>query len=602
MEAGETYTISGWIRLSGTDSDEVAITIKQIDGDGIRYHRVAGSTGYDGHWTLLSGSFTLNVVGTLTMLDIYFESPAAGVNYYLDDVEVLGPDSPPDSNATGSVDISTTYQELEGFGASGAWYEGWLLAHPLKNQLYDILFEQLDLDIYRLRNTYGISSSYISRSAQIVAAAETSLGHPIKIMISSWSPPAYLKSNGSTVAGTLKKDPYGDYMYDEFAEWWADSLAAFSSYGINADYINIQNEPNWVASWDTCLLDPSESATVAGYNEAFKAVWQKLNTEMGSAMPKMLVAEARNISLSGNYLDNLINDSHVYGYAHHLYGDGSGNNPDAYIPAMTSFASQYGDKPRFQTEYSHDETTFIDAINLAMLMHNSLTIEGVSVYMHWSLFWGEPSGLVALEFPWGSDPGYTINPVYYAFKHYSAFTDPGWSRVEASTDSSGLRISAFKNPDHTELTIVIINVSDIGIDLALSLEDFSPTSSEVYRTTETEHTAYVGTFDDSLPLSLPPESITTISLTGSFSPQNCADVHAAGFGLASDLNGDCYVNYKDLGIIADYWLNTSSGELNNCDGADFELDGNVDFVDFSTFGLQWLECNDPENLSCTPTW
>jgi len=516
-EDGKTYRISGWVRLQNADDDWIGITVSQTDSDGTHYHRVNRSTGYNDRWIQLYGNFTLNVTGNLTELNVYFEGPEPGVNFYLDDAEVLLI-RPPAPNAIGSVDVSTVYQELEGFGASGAWYEGWLTAHPLKNQLYDILFGQLGLDIYRLRNTYDISTSYIADSAQIVQAAEASLGHPIKIMISSWSPPPYLKSNGSIGGGTLKKDSIGNYKYDEFAEWWADSLATFSSYGINADYINIQNEPNWVTDYDTCLLDPSESATVAGYNEAFEAVWQKLNNEMGSAMPKMLAAEVRNISLSGNYLDNIINDSHVYGYSHHLYGDGSGNNPDAYIPAMTNFASQYGDKPRFQTEYSHDETTFTDAINLAMLMHNSLTIEGVSVYMYWSLFWDEPSGLVALEFPWGSDPGYTINPVYYAFKQYSAFTDPGWRRVEASTDSSGLRISAFISPDANELTIIIINTSDTGIDLSLSLGYFSPESCEVYRTSETEHTAYVGIFDQSQPLTLPPQTITTVSLTGSYSP------------------------------------------------------------------------------------
>ena len=605
MQPGETYDISGWIMLENSSSDQIAVTIERKDDRGTNYIRVDTATGSNSSWTQLSGQFTLDVVGTLTTLDLYFEGPEAGINFYLDDAEVWGDGAePPDANAVGMVEIGIVYQELEGFGASGAWYEGWLTAHPLKNEIYDVIFGQLGLDIYRLRNTYDISSDYISRSAEIVQAAETSLGHPVMIMISSWSPPAYLKSDSNTVGGTLKKDAYGNYMYDEFADWWADSLDEFSSRGINADYVNIQNEPNWVASWDTCLLDPVQSAAVAGYNEAFEAVWQKLNTVMGSAMPKMLAAEARNISLSGDYLDNLINDSHVYGYAHHLYGDGSGNNPDAYIPAMTGFASQYGDKPRFQTEYSDDETTFTDAINLAMLMHNSLTIEGVSVYMHWSLFWGEPSGLVALQFPWDSNPGYTINPVYYAFKHYSYFTDPGWYRVEASTDSDALRISAFKNADNTALSIVIINISDADINLALSLEDFSPGTSSVYRTSESENVAYVGTFDESQSIELPPQTITTVSLTGSYAPDfsDCGEVLAAGYGLASDISNDCYVNYIDLEVITDYWLASGCGDLDNCGGADLEPDGDVDFVDLSTFLLQWLQCNDPQDPDCSPNW
>jgi hypothetical protein len=125
---------------------------------------------------------------------------------------------------------------------------------------------------------------------------------------------------------------------------------------------------------------------------------------------------------------------------------------------------------------------------------------------------------VTIDNPWQGNPGYTINHIYYAFKQYSAFTDPGWHRVKASTDSTGLRISAFKNEDGTELTVVIINVSDIDIDLTLSLGGFTTDSSGIYRTSETEHTKYSGTFDQSQPLALRSETITTISLTGSYSP------------------------------------------------------------------------------------
>jgi hypothetical protein len=241
-------------------------------------------------------------------------------------------------------------------------------------------------------------------------------------------------------------------------------------------------------------------------------------------------------------------------------------------------------------------------MNLAILMHNSLTVEGVSAYLYWELFWAKPRGLVSLDNPWQSNASYTINLPYYAFKHYSAFTDPGWHRVEASTDSSGLRISAFKSPDSTVLSVVVINTSTTDIDLSLSLEGFSPDSSGVYRTSETQHTAYIGTFDESQPLTFPMQSITTISLTGTPYFSNCAEVLAAGYGLTSDINCDCHVDYRDLEIMTDYWLTTNCDELSNCGGADFEPDGDVDFVDFGTLAVQWMQCNDPQEPDCTPNW
>jgi len=82
--------------------------------------------------------------------------------------------------------------------------------------------------------------------------------------------------------------------------------------------------------------------------------------------------------------------------------------------------------------------------------------------------------------------------------------------------------------------------------------------------------------------------------------QNCPEVHAGGYGLPSDLDGDCYVGYLDVYVLADYWLQTCADD---CEGADFEpADGTVNFLDFSDFVVQWLWCNDPQNPNCVHNW
>jgi glucuronoarabinoxylan endo-1,4-beta-xylanase len=509
--------------------------------------------------------------------------------------------------AAGAVDLSAVYQELEGFGASIAWLSEVLVPLADNNPgIYDVIFGDLGLDILRLRNTYGYTGNdvnCINQCAEIISEGRARTGRPLKIMMSSWSPQASLKSNGTTTnGGTLKKDGGGNYMYSEFADWWADSLTAWDNNGVVVDYVNIQNEPNWAASWDTCLFDPIETPTIAGYNQAFEAVYQELYSRMGSAIPKMLAPESEGFYLLQSYIDALIDANHVYGYAHHLYNDGgTAYNPDGYIPAMTNFAAQYGDRPLLQTEFSDDThvTSYDAAIDLAVLMYNSLVIEQVSAYLYWELVWYQNKGLVGI-----ASSSWTINPVYYAFKHYSALTDPGWRRVGASADSNSLRISAFKSPDSTELTIVIINVSDSRVVLTLALNGFSPDSSVLYRSTSIQYWSNFGPFSPIM--SLPPESITTINLTGSSSPNfsNCDEVLTAGYGLTSDISGDCYVNYKDLKIITDYWLSDDCGWFNDyCDGADLKLqDGNVDLIDFSRFTSQWLLCNDPEDTGCVHNW
>jgi hypothetical protein len=54
--------------------------------------------------------------------------------------------------------------------------------------------------------------------------------------------------------------------------------------------------------------------------------------------------------------------------------------------------------------------------------------------------------------------------------------------------------------------------------------------------------------------------------------------------------------------VALYWLHTDCAGLGDCEHSDFGPDGDVDFGDFSTFGLQWMSCNDPNDPDCTPNW
>ncbi|MBN1765732.1 MAG: carbohydrate binding domain-containing protein [Sedimentisphaerales bacterium] len=592
---GQTCTISGWVRLDNAASDSVGLTVHQTDDNGTSYHPVSWVTAQDDTWTYISGDFTLDVTGTLTSLFFYFEGPAAGVNFYVDDAELINPYIDP-NHAIGQVDVNTRLQEIEGFGAAGAWYGGWLTQHPKKIELYDILFNQLGLDIFRIRNTYDIDQDNFDVSVEIAAQGEASLGRDLKIMISSWSPPAYLKSNDSTVAGTLKKDTSGDYMYTEFAQWWAQSLSAYSAAGLDADYINMQNEPDYLADWDSCKFTPTETVDWAGYNLAFEALYNELSP--GPNDPRLLAPEAVGFGSSAAFIDALIDTDHVYGYAHHLYGDGSGDNPDGYIPGMTSFAAGYGDKPLLQTEYSHANETYTDAMNLALLIHNSLAVEGVTAYLYWDLFWGEPGGLVALEGYWLPDAGYTINPVYYAFKHYSAFIHSDWQRVDASTDSEDLRISAYISPDNMHLSVVLINTSaDIDIETDLAFSGFTISNGNVYRTTQTTHCELIQTYDGASPLSLPAQSITTLVLFNT--PMDCQQVQDLGYRLTGDLDGNCRVELPDLLVMVAQWLSTDPMAMPPDYSPDINTDDKINLLDFAALASDWLKCNDPEPSGCT---
>jgi hypothetical protein len=97
------------------------------------------------------------------------------------------------------------------------------------------------------------------------------------------------------------------------------------------------------------------------------------------------------------------------------------------------------------------------------------------------------------------------------------------------------------------------------------------------------------------------ESVSSSEASATPAYQNCADVISGGDRILSDLSGDCYVDYYDLEVIANYWMRSDCSPPGNCQGADFEpADGTVDFFDLSDFSPLWMTCNNPGDPDCTP--
>jgi glucuronoarabinoxylan endo-1,4-beta-xylanase len=434
---------------------------------------------------------------------------------------------------TGSLVPAETHQTIEGFGGSLYYYGGWVAAHPYKKEIYDLLFKDLGVDILRLGNEVGYGT-FNPPGPEFVSEAEARRGRPIKVLLSSWSPPAYLKSNGSTKNGGTLAKVDGRYDYKGYAEYWADSFEAYSEIGVVPDYLSIQNEPGFVAGWETCELAATEGGGKAGYDSALAAVAAEFAAR--GIQTKLLAPEVLGIqsSLVQSYARHFNKDA-VYGYAHHLYGSGDAKSPDTFLPAMRSLVRDLNDKPFFQTEYSDQN---LDGFNLAWLMHNSLATEEVSAYLHWGLAWPDYPGseLIQIDNPWdrGSwveTKGYRASDRYYAFRQFSRFIDPGWKRITATTASKNLRLSAFISADGDSLTAVVLNVSSAPLAISLDLGGFVPAASSRVRTSASEKGQELGPVDAAAGFDLPAKSITTVVFTGALSSAPVRPRRPAGFLL-----------------------------------------------------------------------
>ncbi|MDF7826210.1 sulfatase-like hydrolase/transferase [Pontiellaceae bacterium B12227] len=421
------------------------------------------------------------------------------------------------------IDAGLRHQKIEGFGAAIAWYASLVPKSIYADELTDLLFRDLGLDMLRIQNVYELDNyeNASSQAINMVNMGEASLGRSLKILMTAWTPPARLKSNTSqagTAPATLDSDANG-YRYADYASWWADSVDYYTSLGVNIDYLSIQNEPNWHPDYSGCAMDPIENETHAGYGKAFEAVWKELALRKGTqGMPKMIGPETIGINKADEYIDGLPQPSHAYAYATHYYQNGVGESPDDLNVEMQQLNDGYGYKPLFQTEFSvlSENTNSVIArkLNLARLIYNGLTLEELSAYFYWALYWVDngSGGNALINIPSDPSASYTINPEYYAFKHYSAFVHDGWRRLDVSTTNS-LLISAFTSPDQDKMSVIVVNSGTAAENLDLTFSNGTVTAGSIYRSTDVLDCELIGTYTNGSSLSMPAQSITTLSLS-----------------------------------------------------------------------------------------
>lgn len=434
-----------------------------------------------------------------------------------------------------SINPQIAYQTIEGLGGAVAFYGGWVPAHPYRLEIYTNAFAGLNLSMLRLGDWYRYNAGFNSAGGDgqvagtIVSNANRILGHPVPVLMSSWSPPAFLKSNGQTANGGTLIMTNGGFAYTNFAKYWYDSLQSYQSNGVSPAWISIQNEPDFAAGYDSCILNPTEGVVngtnYASYSKALGATFNLLSNNMASP-PKLLAPECVHIAYNDlvNYAGTMSSNS-FYGVTTHLYGDG-GSTADSFSSALSSATNVFPGKPHFMTEYG-----FPDMINTACLIHNCLTVGQDAGFNYWSLVWPFPGdALVQIENPynlssWTNAPsgvttqshGWWLTPAYWAMKHFSYFIQPGYRRVSAGDNDTNVRPSAFLSPNGLRLVVVLINTSATASSaMNFNFGTFNFGKSSVYQTAGTNTYAGTNAFSSlgslTNPQTLPPLSLTTVVL------------------------------------------------------------------------------------------
>lgn len=472
-----------------------------------------------------------------------------------------------------TINANTRFQTIEGFGGAICFYNGWVTAHPYKNEILTNAFAGLNLSMLRLGNwfRYQGTTNFDPDAPGIVAKANQVLGRPVPILMCSWAPPAFLKSNGQVGNGGTLLSTNGGFAYNEFAQYWYDSLRAYGSNGVSPSWISIQNEPDWAAGYDSCVFKPTEGVVngtnYASYSKALDATFQRLTNL--PAPPKMLAPEVLGIGYNNvqNYAATM-NANSFYGVGYHLYHGSSDGTPDGYISSFRAVTNVFPTKPRFMTEYGVS-----NMIDSATLIHNALTEGQVSGYNFWSLIWPvDGLGLIQIEFPWDQSRwtnaptgtttqshGWWFSPAYWSMKHFSYYVTPGFERVGATCSDANVRVSAYVAPDNQRLVAVFINRSANTVaTVTPNFSSFSFNTSSVYQTAGTSKFLPLGAVGSQL--TLPAASLTTVVLdkTGAVGPPLSLNLTATTLTLSWPETSTGYTLQSRTNLLLGNWGNVTT--------------------------------------------
>lgn len=442
--------------------------------------------------------------------------------------EAKEPDVDPVSDSIAlTINLTNKKQEMIGFGGALTWYSNWLTSNTKVNEIADLMFTDLGIDIIRFKTWYypdnypsnkevsnmsnngdnDYAKAHWDATNQLYTLAKQRNPN-VKVLLSSWGPPISLKDNNKLREGTLKKNENG-FMYDEFAEYW-NNLLDYTPF--NPDYISIQNEPTYTNSnWTTCKWSISETAALPGYNTALNKVYDKIKNR--AHVPLLIGPESQDIPTYSPFVNVLKDNPNCAMFGWHPYNINSTTSAASITASLNNVAS-LSSKPNMMTEFSDNLSWF----NTALFIQESLTRANTSAYIYWKLMWATPtSGEDAAMISTRSSPTspYQVTPYYHLIKHFSKNIDAGYHRVEtttATTPASNLVTSAFVSPDNTKVTIVVINNGTSNAKVHFIAEGKTATGISVVQSKEGSYYTSVTTTSPSKSIILPGKTITTVVL------------------------------------------------------------------------------------------
>jgi glucosylceramidase len=378
-----------------------------------------------------------------------------------------------------TLDPNTVHQEIEGFGAALTGSSAYLINSKLNSSqrnalLQDLFNPETGIGISALRLTMGSSDfSLHDFTYDDIPAGQTdyplanfslaedqedvipimkainAISQDITVISSPWSPPAWMKSNGSLYGGTLDSD-----AYEVYSNYFLKYINGMEDEGITIDAVTIQNEPLYAAPYPSMNMSSDEQ------NLFIKNHLGPLFQD--NSITSKIILYDHNWD-NTQYAISILNDPtakiYIAGTAFHAYG---GN-----VSAMSVVHNAHPDKGLYFTEISGGEWATDFSSNLQWNMANIF----IGTTKNWSktaLLWNlaldqnhgpqnngcsDCRGVVTINTSTGN---IVKNVEYYSIGHFSKFIRNGSHRIGSTLTGTlaGVDHVAFKNTDGKNVIVI----------------------------------------------------------------------------------------------------------------------------------------------------
>lgn len=384
-----------------------------------------------------------------------------------------------------------TFQALEGFGGAitdAAGYVYSLMSPEQKRKVIDAYFspDRMGYDRVRIHmdscdfstemyeamsdpEDRELSSFSFARTEKYIlpmlADAQRAAGRPLKLMLSPWSPPAFMKTNDSRIQGGSLKPEHRNFWADYICRY----IEEFQRRGYEVERVSIQNEAKAVQTWDSCIYTAQQEKEFLRdhlYPALRRHGLESVEVFIWDHNKERLYERVRDT------VDDTTKDM-VAGAAFHWY---SGDHFEALdlvrqaYPNLKLITSESCIEYRFHAA----EDEFGNCARLAHELMGDLN-HGISAFYDWNLLLDKQGG-----------PNHVGNWCYAAFMydtqreilrtqlvkqfyyHFSHFIKSGAKRIALSKYTHALEGTAFQNPDGT-ITVVLFNAGEEPLPVNLRL-------------------------------------------------------------------------------------------------------------------------------------